>query len=167
MLKRIFIPVVFMFVTIWVSGQETKTAVTSKQARITDEINLSAADIELFKEFLSSNSIDRDASVIARMQKYPCGCVIGLYDEKGRSGLIGVVGVVPGMRRRGVGRSMLLQVMRWLHEHRNSRATLAVTCENQRALSLYGSLGFEEVGRRSSISVWRRSVSRPRMSHRR
>jgi ribosomal protein S18 acetylase RimI-like enzyme len=125
------------------------------------------SDIALFKEFLSSNSIDHKASVIARVQGYPCGCVIGLYDEKGRSGLIGVVAVVPGMRRRGVGRSMLLHVMRWLHEHHHSRASLAVTCDNQPAISLYRSLGFEEVGPRSTISVWRRSVSRPLMNFRR
>jgi acylphosphatase len=36
--------------SMWVTGQETKTAVTSKQAKITDEINLSDADIEVFKE---------------------------------------------------------------------------------------------------------------------
>ncbi len=39
-----------MSVSLWVTGQETKTAVTSKQAKITDEINLSDADIEVFKE---------------------------------------------------------------------------------------------------------------------
>jgi hypothetical protein len=38
------------FVSVCVTAQETKTAVTSKQAKITDEINLSSADIELFKE---------------------------------------------------------------------------------------------------------------------
>lgn len=39
-----------MSLSMWVTGQETKTAVTSKQAKITDEINLSDADIEVFKE---------------------------------------------------------------------------------------------------------------------
>ncbi len=50
MLKKILITGLILFVSLWVTGQETKTAVTSKQAKITDEINLSAADIELFKE---------------------------------------------------------------------------------------------------------------------
>ncbi len=50
MLKRILITGLILYVSLCVTGQETKTAVTSKQAKITDEINLSAADIELFKE---------------------------------------------------------------------------------------------------------------------
>ena len=50
MLKRIIPASLIIFVSICSSAQETKTAVTSKQAKITDEINLSAADIELFKE---------------------------------------------------------------------------------------------------------------------
>ncbi len=33
-----------------IASSQTKTAVTSKQAKITDEINLSPSDIELFKE---------------------------------------------------------------------------------------------------------------------
>jgi hypothetical protein len=50
MLKRL-IPFSFMIMLeLCSAGQETKTAVTSKQALITDEINLSASDIELFKQ---------------------------------------------------------------------------------------------------------------------
>jgi len=50
MLKKILITGLILSVNLWVTGQETKTAVTSKQAKIIDEINLSATDIELFKE---------------------------------------------------------------------------------------------------------------------
>jgi acylphosphatase len=50
MLKKILITGVILSLSMWVTGQETKTAVTSKQAKITDEINLSDADIEVFKE---------------------------------------------------------------------------------------------------------------------
>jgi len=49
MLKRILIPVFILLISINASSQ-TKTAVTSKEAKIVDEINLSDADIELFKE---------------------------------------------------------------------------------------------------------------------
>ena len=49
MLIRIIITSLLICVSLCISGQETKTAV-SKQALITDEINLSASDIELFKE---------------------------------------------------------------------------------------------------------------------
>ena len=80
------------------------------------------------------------------------------------TGLIGVVAVVPSMRRRGIARAMFLHVLRWLKEHRHERVALAVTVENTPALSLYSSLGFQEVGPNSTISVWRRSVSRPLMN---
>ncbi len=50
MFKKLLITGFILSVSLWASGQETKTAVTSKQAKITDEINLSAADIEVFKE---------------------------------------------------------------------------------------------------------------------
>jgi len=49
MLKRILTSVFALTLTILVTAQ-TKTAVTTKEAKIVDEINLSAADIELFKE---------------------------------------------------------------------------------------------------------------------
>jgi uncharacterized protein with NRDE domain len=49
MFKRILIPVFILLISLNASGQ-TKTAVTSKEAKIVDEINLSDADIELFKE---------------------------------------------------------------------------------------------------------------------
>jgi hypothetical protein len=47
--KRIFLLGLSFTLSLLVAGQ-TKTAVTSKQAKIVDEINLSAADIEVFKE---------------------------------------------------------------------------------------------------------------------
>jgi hypothetical protein len=50
MLKKILLSGLILFLSISLTAQETKTAVTSKQAKITDEINLSAADIEVFKE---------------------------------------------------------------------------------------------------------------------
>jgi hypothetical protein len=50
MLIKLILPIVALSVTLAVSGQETKTAVTSKEARITDEITLSDQDIEVFKE---------------------------------------------------------------------------------------------------------------------
>ena len=117
----------------------------------------------LFNEFLSSSSIDKTASVMARREGYPCGCVLVLSDEDLRLGLIGVVAVIPIMRRRGIARAMLLHVMHWLKEHQHDRAALAVTVENRPALRLYSSIGFRETAPRTEVSVWRRSVSRPRM----
>lgn len=50
MLKKIIITCLAVSLNLCLAGQETKTAVTTKQALITDEINLSATDVELFKE---------------------------------------------------------------------------------------------------------------------
>ncbi|MCX6335391.1 MAG: hypothetical protein NT092_14020 [Bacteroidia bacterium] len=49
MLRKILLSGLIFSVCILLAAQ-TKTAVTSKQAKITDEINLSPADIEVFKE---------------------------------------------------------------------------------------------------------------------
>lgn len=130
------------------------------------DISAVCSDVDLFREFISNNSINLSASVLARMQGYPSGCVISLVGELRRNGLIGVVAVVPGMRRRGIGRAMLLHVMRRFQESHFGTASLAVTVENAPALTLYRSLGFQETNHQSSISVWRRSISRPLMNFR-
>lgn len=49
MLKKLFLLILIISPCLIVSGQ-TKTAETSKEAKITDEISLSASDIEVFKE---------------------------------------------------------------------------------------------------------------------
>lgn len=50
MVKEIFLMLLGMFIIAHVNAQQTKTASTSKQGAIVDEINLSAGDIESFKE---------------------------------------------------------------------------------------------------------------------
>jgi hypothetical protein len=49
MFKRMILPIIAFSISLFVSGQ-TKTAVTSKEAKIVDEINLSDQDIQLFKD---------------------------------------------------------------------------------------------------------------------
>lgn len=49
MVKRFLLQVIVISLSLAASGQ-TKTAVTSKEAKIVDQINLSDQDIELFKE---------------------------------------------------------------------------------------------------------------------
>ena len=49
MFKKILLLGLTSMLSLWTAGQ-TKTAVTSKQAKIVDEINLSEEDIALFKE---------------------------------------------------------------------------------------------------------------------
>lgn len=64
MLLRIIITSLLISISLCITGQETKTAVTSKQALITDEINLSAADIELFKEQTNKKVNDFEQYII-------------------------------------------------------------------------------------------------------
>lgn len=131
------------------------------------DISAVCSDIALFREFLSNSEITLSASVVARVQGYPSGCIVALRGDVPHNGLVGVVAVSPGMRRRGIGRAMLLYVLRKFQEMHYAQASLAVTVENLPALSLYQSLGFEEAGQRTNVSVWRRSVSRPLMNFRR
>lgn len=49
MIKKVIL-ICFFFCSVILSAQETKTAVSSKQALITEEINLSNSDIAVFKE---------------------------------------------------------------------------------------------------------------------
>ena len=49
MLKKEYISIIVLLLSLTVSAQ-TKTAVSGKEAKIVDEINLSEQDIELFKE---------------------------------------------------------------------------------------------------------------------
>jgi hypothetical protein len=49
MFRKLLLPIIVTSLSLTVSGQ-TKTAVTSKEARIVDEINLSEQDIQVFKE---------------------------------------------------------------------------------------------------------------------
>lgn len=63
-------------------------------------------------------------------------------------GYIDNVAVFPEARRRGVGRLLVQSLVQWLREHEGVFLTLEVRPSNEPAISLYGSLGFEEVGRR-------------------
>lgn len=63
-------------------------------------------------------------------------------------GYIDNVAVFPEARRRGVGRLLVQSLVQWLREHEGVFLTLEVRPSNEPAISLYSSLGFEEVGRR-------------------
>jgi ribosomal protein S18 acetylase RimI-like enzyme len=122
---------------------------------------------EIFREFMEHGGIDREGSVMAGAPGYAAGCILVLSGVERRKALIGVVATIPAMRRRGVARAMLVHALKLMKERRLGRAALAVTVENRPAYKLYSSLGFKEAAPRKSISVWRRSVSRPGMKKRR
>lgn len=77
------------------------------------------------------------------------GCRRGVcfLRQRGSIGEIVFVGVRPEDRRRGVGRSLLRAVFAELARSGARSVRLAVSEENQPALSLYSELGFREIGR--------------------
>jgi mycothiol synthase len=86
------------------------------------------------------------------------GCVGFCRDEvHATSGEVGSLGVVPSWQGRGLGRALLRWGSRWLLDHRALPLTLTVDGENETALGLYRSEGFEVVKTRP---VWSRAIPR-------
>ena len=73
-----------------------------------------------------------------------CGTIQGVIDSSG-AGSIQNIGVVPGHRGRGLGSYLIAAAMRGFTEQGLPRATLEVTADNVRAVSLYQRLGFRRV----------------------
>jgi mycothiol synthase len=71
----------------------------------------------------------------------PCGTVQGLRDPSGL-GSIQNLGILPGLRGRGLGEALLLQALHGFREAGLSRAQLEVTAQNDTAIRLYRRLGF-------------------------
>lgn len=60
-----------------------------------------------------------------------------------REGWVAVLGVISSHRRRGLGRNLLLDSVNWLRAQGAERITLLVDAENEKALGMYKSAGFE------------------------
>ena len=58
-------------------------------------------------------------------------------------GWVDILGVVPEARRGGLGRALLADGLRWIESKGASEAVLGVDAQNEKALTLYQSLGFE------------------------
>jgi len=71
----------------------------------------------------------------------PCGSIQGLHERSGL-GAIQNLGIVPGERGRGAGRTLLLLALVGFRQAGLARASLEVTAQNDPALRLYQHLGF-------------------------
>ena len=60
-----------------------------------------------------------------------------------KTGWILAVGVLPNHRRKGLGRALVGDCLKWFNDHGLETIRLAVDAENAKALALYASLGFE------------------------
>jgi GNAT superfamily N-acetyltransferase len=71
-----------------------------------------------------------------------CGSIQGLA-QNSTTGMIQNLGVLPAWRRQGLGRSLLLKALRGFRSHGLCRVSLEVTDDNQEAMQLYLSVGFQ------------------------
>jgi mycothiol synthase len=60
-----------------------------------------------------------------------------------REGWVAILGVIGSHRRRGLGRNLLLDSVSWLQSRGIERILLMVDAENEKALDMYKSAGFE------------------------
>ncbi len=96
--------------------------------------------------------VDLSRSVVALVAGKPAGMAL-LGFREGRA-WIGGVGVAPAWRRRGLARAMMTYLIAEARGAAARQITLEVITQNQRAGSLYASLGFRE---RRELLTWRRS----------
>lgn len=91
---------------------------------------------------------------IAQIEDQPVALVVVL--AVGTEAEILTLGVLPKFRRRGVARRLLASAMDQLRDAGCRRLLLEVAEDNVAARSLYGTLGFAEIGQRPSY--YRRSA---------
>ena len=80
------------------------------------------------------------------MADEPCGFAGSfILDPLDERGIIGPVGVLPDFRRQGIGGALMWSVMNILKRYGCRYAYLGTNVDNNRAVSLYKKLGFEEI----------------------
>ncbi|MFH0816747.1 MAG: GNAT family N-acetyltransferase [Methanobacteriota archaeon] len=82
---------------------------------------------------------------LARAGGKPVGVCLSEIEHgtDGGTGWVDILGVVPEARRNGLGRALLADGLRWISSQRAKEALLGVDAQNEKALTLYRSLGFE------------------------
>ncbi|MGH7742436.1 MAG: GNAT family N-acetyltransferase [Candidatus Eiseniibacteriota bacterium] len=100
-----------------------------------------------------------DAYVLAYRGEEPAGFCRCEMHPSGR-GEIAIVGTVAAARGIGLGRALLRWGVAWLERENAERITLVVDGENENALRLYRSEGFNVDRTRVVMSRWRPSIDR-------
>ena len=106
-------------------------------------------DGEAFKAMVRQGDIDLAASRVALEGGTPAG--IALLGIRGETGWIGGMGVVPALRRRGVGEGLMRAVLEAARTRGLGEVTLEVLEQNDAAIRLYERLGFERI---RELEVW-------------
>jgi ribosomal protein S18 acetylase RimI-like enzyme len=102
--------------------------------------NLALGDFQLMSARLL---LKTDGAAVAHAQVWDMGW-FGRRDGRARIGLINLE-VVPEQRRKGYGRFLVREIFRRAREHLVASVTVGTSADNQPALALYASLGFEPV----------------------
>ncbi len=126
-------------------------AATLGTRRLSDVLNRAYADyfmpIQLdrfqFQLMCEEQDVDLERSVVALEGGSPVG--IALLSRRGSEGWVSGVGVRPQWRRRGIAREMMLWLQRTAQECGLRRVRLDVLEQNEGAIALYKSLGFNHV----------------------
>ena len=125
-----------------------------RRAWRTDRAAVLALDALAFDDFWQlepdglSDALHATPAVRFRVGDADDGCTPAAYAITGRAGRRGYlqrVAVDPRTRRRGWGRTLVLDALRWLGRHDTRRALVNTQWENQAALALYESCGFRRL----------------------
>jgi ribosomal protein S18 acetylase RimI-like enzyme len=128
-----------------------KSGETRRGHRI-DRDALLAADAAAFDDFWrfdalalreASRATPRSHVRVAPAQRHPSG--YGLFGRAATAGYVQRLAVAPDMQRRGHGRALLNDGLRWLRAHGAKRAYVNTQEDNARALALYLRSGFTQL----------------------
>lgn len=102
-----------------------------------------------FTAMIGQSDVELGASRVALDGGRPVGIV--LLGVRGGTGWIGGMGVVPALRRRGLGEALMRAVLDEARARGLREVTLEVLEQNEPAIRLYERLGFEPV---RELEVW-------------
>ena len=108
-------------------------------------------EVELTRPPRDASQPDRPSSlVLGAWSLEDSTCLVGFASlwVIGEEAHIITLGVHPGWRRRGIGRSLVASLLEAASEQQLSWATLEVRTSNRGAIALYESLGFQQLGKR-------------------
>jgi ribosomal protein S18 acetylase RimI-like enzyme len=98
---------------------------------------------------------------LAKLEGQPAGVALLARMPETGDWDVAYVGVVPELRRRGIGRDLMLRILHACRADRAAGVTVSVDGRNSPACQLYRQLGFEPVDRREVLlAIWRQKEPR-------
>ena len=111
-----------------------------------------------FVDRLSGEKLSPDYSIVALSKNEGAGLLLnGIEEIAGcKTAWNGGTAVLPAWRSQGVGRKLLLEALQIYEEEGVRRATLEVIQDNERAVKLYQTVGYE---RQAELICWERKTA--------